>query len=403
MISNYIGYHWFVIFLIILTGCNQRPQALPQGFITNWQVKSSLKYDVCNMIGILTGRKLYQKFYPRIYSAWSKKLPPKVKFSLSKIDKLVGKDWPPGPRLSMLMSAVPADNNLSVILQAMENSDEIHERLIASDFGSQKNWQQWVSLKPHLKIVIGYLKIRQFDLFWRSKLLPKMTTKIPEIEAELQAYDVIGDLSRFLVDHPITSDTITVYLSALGQPHELRLGSQTRVTAFNNPLKATVQSFYNEVLHTYCDSLVDSLFVDEFISLKEADCLIKSHRKISPIGNNGDLTAYFRKNLVLAGGLWVGQKRRLISSRQNAHFSNSDDAIRRYLSSLDNGGHMLAAVIFSYLDAGLKLDRISYKDFIGDLFNSGRLHPQKVEQRYHKFMNTLTAEKSVKDEEFPDL
>jgi hypothetical protein len=43
-------------------------------------------------------------------------------------------------------------------------------------------------------------------------------------------------------------------------------------------------------------------------------------------------------------------------------------------------------VIYSYLEAGLKLDRMSYAAFLKELFASGRLQPGKIEMRYRDFM-----------------
>ena len=386
-----LGFITFALLLFTFSCINRSDEPQLDTFRTTWQIKPSLKYDLCSMIGVMTGRSLYQKYHADIYGKWSWKLPAPVKFALTQIDQIIGADWPPGPRLGLLLSALSADDSLSAILQAMQNDKAVYENLMASEYGSQKNWKQWVLLKPHLQVVISYLAQNNFDAYWRSQLLPAVVARIPEMDRELQAYDVVGDLERFLVEYDY-NDTVTVYLLSLAQPHEWRIQSQCRATDYRNPVKATVLNFYSEMLHPYCDRLVDTVLTNEFEALIGSSQLSQSYQKVSPEGKRGGLHAFVQKEVVLAPALWLGERRRLVSSQPNSQFDNSKDAVRLYLTSLDDGAHVLAAVIYSYLEAGLKVDRLSYGEFVEELFYSGRLQSEKIVQRHEDFMNHLTVQ-----------
>lgn len=385
-----IGMFGGIICLILITGCDQQKSPTARTFATHWLVKPSLKYDVCHLIGIMTGRPLYGKFYPEISQTWARNLPAPVKSSIENIDKLLGSEWPPGPRLSLLMSAVPADDSLDAILHAVQNNAQVYDRLMQSDYGSPRNWKQWVDLKPHVQVVLQYLLDKNFEDFWRSNLLPKITADVAVIQQDLQGYDVVGEVQNFLVEYQ-SPDTIEIYLLALAQPHELRISSQQRATDIKNPLKATIRSFYQEILHPYCDRLVDSVLAADFASLQSDAFLLNTRTPVAANGSEENLTDYFKKELVIAAELWLSARRQLLTAQTNLQAEETGELVRQYLRTKDNGAHVLAAVIYSYLESGLKLDRLSYADFIKDLFASGRLKPGKIESRYRDFMNRPIA------------
>lgn len=381
-----IGFFGGIICLILITGCDQQKSSTARTFATHWSVKPSLKYDVCHLVGIMTGRPLYEKFYPEITQTWARNLPAPVKASIANIDKLLGPEWPPGPRLSLLMAAVPADDSLNAILQAIQNNAQIYDRLMQSDYGSPRNWKQWVDLKPHVQTVLQYLIDKNFEEYWRSNLLPKITADVAVIQQDLQGYDVVGEIQNFLVDYQCP-DTIDIYLLALAQPHELRISSQQRATDIKNPLKATIRSFYQEILHPYCDRLIDSTLAADFSNLQSDAFLLNTYSPVAANGGQENLSAYFKKELVIAAELWLSARRQLLTAQTNLQAEETGELVRQYLRTKDNGIHVLAAVIYSYLESGLKLDRLSYADFIKDLFASGRLKPGKIESRYRDFMN----------------
>ncbi len=368
---------------LLATGCGTRDSATIPAPATVWSVQPSLKYDTCHLIDILTGRSPYPQFYQGIYQQWGSRLPAPVKAALGQIDQIIGPEWPPGPRLSLLMSFVPADDSLSAILRALDRNKEIYDRLMQSDYASQNNWKQWVDIKPHVQVVLLHLHNSGFESYWREKLLPGISAHIEQARQELQPYDVAGDLKRFLVDFE-TRDTLQVLILALAHPHELRLSSYQRATDIRNPLRGMVRSFYEQMAHPYCDRLVDSLFVAEFTALQADSFLLKAQR-LSAGGQS--MSNYFRKELVVAVELWLAGRRQLLPVAPDLATAGTGAAARQYVRIADNGSHVLAAVIYSYLESGLKVERLTYADFIQDLFASGRLRAGRIEDRYSVFMS----------------
>jgi hypothetical protein len=380
----------FGILASLLSGCGDKKKNAPPHFTTHWIVKTSFKYDLCNFIGILTGRQLYKNYYGDLQAEWSRKLPPPVAASVKKIDEIIGSNQPPGPRLNVLFSAIAGEDSIAALLAAMEDDQAVRRRLMASDFASEKNWQQWQLLKPHLRLVLQHLQQERFDLYWHKNLYHKIAAKLPRLQQELQSYDVIGDIERFLVDWN-TSDSLEVFALWLLQPHAVRLTPQRYLTDANYPMHVTVKRAYHELLHPYGERMVDSVFAKEFESLRADSFLQQKLASSDPALGYRNFMVYCREEVVLAADLWVSQRRRIISQLVGANDNNSAAAVRSYLDKHEGGVHVLAGVIYSYLEAGLKLDRMSYAAFLKELFASGRLQPGKLEARYRDFMQNKSV------------
>ncbi len=365
--------------------CGEKKKAASTHFITHWTVKTSFKYDLCSFVGLLSNREIYKKYYGDLQTEWSRKLPKPVAVAVKKIDEIIGPSQPVGPRLCVLFSAVAADDSLAAILAGMDDEAGVRSRLMASDFASEKNWQQWQTLKPSLRTVFEYLQKERFDVYWRNNFYPKITAKLPRLHQELQSFDVIGDLERFLVDWQ-SADDLEVFALWLLQPHAVRLSGEQYLTDANYPMHVTVKSAYHELLHPYCERMVDSVLAKSFETLK-ADAFLqqKLAQSEAALGYK-NFMAYCREEAVLAADLWVAERRRVVSQLMGANGNSSAAAVRQYFERHEGGVHVLAAVIYSYLEDGLKLDRMSYTIFIKELFASGRLQPGKIEMRYQDFM-----------------
>jgi len=373
------------ILLVSLNGCSEKNKTATPHFKTHWTVKTFFKYELCNFIGILTGRELYQKYYGDLQAEWISKMPPPVALAVKKIDAIIGPQQPPGPRLCVLFSAAVADDSLAKILATLDDDQTARRRLMASDFASEKNWQQWQMLKPYLRTVLEFLQKDQFDVYWQKNLYPKISARLPRLQQELQSYDVAGDIERFLLEGEV-SDSLMVVASWLLQPHAIRLTPQCYLTDVNYPMHVTVKSAYHELLHPAGERLVDSVFVKQFEALRADSFLQQKLAQTDPALGYQNFMVYCREEVVLAADLLVSERRRVVSQLMGANGSNSTNAVRAYLERHEGGVHVLAAVIYSYLEAGLKLDRMSYAAFLKELFASGRLQTGKIEMRYHDFM-----------------
>jgi hypothetical protein len=372
------------LFIFFNAGCSENDEPV-HGFVTRWSVKASFKYDLGSFAGILTGRELYKKYYGDLYAEWSRKLPRPVAAAVKKIDETIGADQPPGPRLCVLLSAVAANDSIAAILRAMDDEAAVRQRLMASDFGSEKNWQQWQTLKPFLRTVFEHLQKEQFEDYWQKNLYPKVVAKLPRIQQDLQSYDVIGDLERFLVEKDF-NDSLQVNVLWLLQPHAVRLSGQRYLTDASYPMHVIVKSAYHETLHPYCERMVDSVLATPFEALKADPLLQQTIARADPATGYKNFKTYCKEEVVLAADLWVAERRRVISQHLGENGMDSRESVRKYLERHEGGVHVLAAVIYSCLEAGLKLDRMSYATFLKEMFASGRLQAGKIEARYQGFL-----------------
>lgn len=376
-----------ILFVTLMLSCSCKKEEEQRGFRTVWMVKPSLKFEASNLIGILIGRETELRSHPEMHRAWHANLPSEVEAALKNIDRIVGSNWPPGPRLSLLWANLPEADSLSALLTMIRTDEIMRAALMASDYGSTRNWQQWLELKPHAELTLKYLATAQFEGYWRARMLPGVASKIVPLKQELQAYDIAGDVQRFLRDHTFASDTLTIYVLALARPHELRLSSQSRYTDAQFPVRPLLRSFYQEMLHPYCDALVDSVLAEEFAAMQNDGFLQEAWRNAVHAEGSLSFTEFIKKEIVLAATLWLAERRQLLAATESGQTFEAGVVARNYLRHKDGNTHALAGVIYSYLESGLKIERVSYGSFMKDLFATGRLQPGKIAPRYQEFIN----------------
>jgi hypothetical protein len=373
--------------LMFFSACSREEKKISVSFVTRWEMRPSFKYDLCSFIGIMTGREYYVRYYPELYAEWKKRLTPAASRALKTINEIIGPDTPPGPRLCLFFSTLPDEgDSLSAILYFMENLSWLPHASPVAAHGNAVDNQQWQALRPHLRIFLEFLQREKFERYWRARLLPAINKQAPRFRQELQAFDVIGDLERFLVDGNY-SDTIYVYLVRLIQPHALRLPGQRYVSDTSYPVHVTVKSAYHEIVHPYADRLVDSVLAEQFKRLEQDSFLQLIVARIDQATAYKSFKAFFHEEVTLAADLWMAERRRMISQIMNTAGVHPSAAVRSYLAEHDEGRHVLAAVIYSYLAEGLKKDDETYAEFMRMLFASRRLVPGKIEERYNKVMN----------------
>ena len=387
------GFFTGVLLLCMLCASCSREEKAPVSFVTKWEVEPSFKYEVCNFAGIMTGREFYTRYYPELYAEWKKRLTPAAGLALKTMNGIIGPDTPPGPRLCLLLAAWAGDrsralppDSLSAILRSLDERRAVPRWSLNLAQDNAFDAKQWQAIKPHFRIFLEFLQKENFETYWRSQLLPAINRQAPYLRQELQAFDVIGDLERFLVDCNLP-DTIYVHVTRLTQPHALRLPGQHYVTDMTYPIHVTVKSAYHELAHPYAGRVVDSLLAEPFKRLERDSFLQLTVARIDQKTGYKNVKTFFQEEVTMAAEMWVAERRRMLS--QITHTSGADPALaaRRYLTGQDEGIHVLAAVIFSYLVEGLKKDDDSYTEFLRMLFDSGRLAPGTIEERYNKFMN----------------
>lgn len=377
----------FTAFAIILfCACSRKEEKPAFSFVTRWEVKPSFKYDLGSFIGIMTGREFYTRYYPELYAEWKKRLTPPATLALRKINEIIGEETPPGPQLCLFFSMfTDGPDSLAAILRLVEETNALPNASRTSAHGDTINFQQWQALKPHLRIVLEFLQKQNFQAYWETRLLPAISKQLPYKRQELQAFDVIGDLERFLVDMNFP-DTVTVYVVRLVQPHALRLSGQRYVAETNYPIHVTVKSAYHEIVHQYSDRVVDTVLPSHFKRLEDDSFLQLTVARLDQNNAYKNFRAFFHEEVTIAAELWLAERRRMISQIMRVQNADPLDPVRRYLAEQDDGRHVLAAVIYSFLAEGMKKENQSYAEFLKALFTGGRIASGKIEERYNKFM-----------------
>src|SRR4030095_8727596 len=161
---------------------------------TKWKIESSLKYDACCFLNILTGDEFYLTYYRQEYENFKDKLPENVKQALTGLKKKVKDDggaiisaW-----LCLYFSAVEG-GSIDDILKTLNDLTQLKANFTATPYYNDESWALFESVTSELKAIFSYLKEIDFEGYWTKNVLPRVEAKITEIKPGLSDYDVIKE------------------------------------------------------------------------------------------------------------------------------------------------------------------------------------------------------------------
>jgi hypothetical protein len=300
---------------------------------TKWIIKSQEGLDACLLLGILSAPSLQAEAYPEERNYWLPRLNKAEIEALARVRKALDAQRAlVGPFVALLASAAPTDS-LEKVIASFTNQDTIKDGLKKSEFWEgEEAWKETSGSLEDIATVLHGLKNGDFSAYWKSKKKKLIDSKVKNLYVELMSTDLVGMQQRYTSRKLIPQ--IEIYVSALSEPHGIRIIGQRFLTSYRYPSKIVKQNAAHEIFHPFLKTA--NSVSDRVIARLSADpLLIKIDARADKSDGYGTISGLVEEGMVQALEAVVSI---------NLGFEHRDMAI--YWREQDNGIHVFAAAAF---------------------------------------------------------
>lgn len=223
---------------------------------TQWRVGTSIGLDACFAIAIVAASNnvLQVRHHAEKKAALSSALGPKaVEASLRLVRVLsqTGRINTPGPALALIASAGPVDD-IDCIVHTLVTPGVLQSGFQETLFWQgQKNQADLVKIQPFAADAFVELKNSNFESWWQTTQRPSLEISANSLVNELANVDITSELRRFL-GRSIEAQ-IAVFVSALTEPHGVRIAGQQFITSPNWSTAIVRRNAVHEMIHPFLD------------------------------------------------------------------------------------------------------------------------------------------------------
>src|SRR5215831_5139684 len=226
-------------------GCVRRP-ASAVSTATRWRLEASLKYDALCLLNTLSGDPYYLAYYQAEYDHFHPLFTPTEQAAFTEL-KYVIKDKGHGivsATLSLYYSAVD-DETLPEMIRTAADGSAMKQALKATPYWIPAAWRNYEEAAPALEVALRALDRVGFATYWTQTVKPRIEARIAELSADLPAYDFVPSVEQYL-GRSLPSHTMTTYVLAYSQPHDIRLTGLRYLTNVSYPFTIVLHSAIHE-------------------------------------------------------------------------------------------------------------------------------------------------------------
>jgi len=341
---------------------------------TIWVLKPSFKFDVLTFLNILSGDPFYQHYYQKEFAFFDTLVTPTAREALVSLKRKVKDDGGKiiSAFLSLYFSATEAET-LDDMLAILKNSETMRETLEKTPYFSVTGWEMYESVRPQLKTIFEFLRQIDFPRYWREQVRSKVQETIQELQPQLPGYNVIGEVERIL-DRPLASDTITVFMVYFSQPHGIRITGTRFLTDVAWPFRIVLRIAVHEMMHPPYDLRADTTLRATLELLKGDGFLMEKVNHHDPSFGYNSFEGFIEEDIVEA-----------LDQLVNERFGTAKDARTRWTES-DDGIHVFAVALYTTMktmkfeDSGQR-----FRDFLIREVKEGNLKPGQIRDRHAEF------------------
>lgn len=362
---------WLFFFLVFAPAFS-RAQSYKADTSTEWELKSSMKYDVLCLLNVLSGDPYYLRYYQTEYDHFHPLFTPEENAAFVKLKQVI-KDEAGGivsARLALYYSVV-SDETLPEMIRTAHDSSAIEAALKKTSYWDQDQWDNYDRARPALESALRALDRVGFPAYWRQYAEPGIERRIAELSPDLSKYDIVPVIERYL-GFSLPSRTITVYLLAYSEPHGIRITGLRFLTHESYPFRIVLHNAIHEPMHPPYDASDPK--VAKAIDLLSKDSLIidKVAHHDPSFGYNTP-AGYIDEDSVQALEQIVAEQ-----------FGAGRDP-REYWKEQDAGIHVLAAAIYVGYKAAVQRSSITYTDWFVHAVQDGGLQGDKLKATIQTF------------------
>jgi hypothetical protein len=363
------------LFLVSLVAFSRAPlQAQTPHTTTDWNVRSSLKYDAICVLNVLSGDPYYLEYYKADYDRLSKQLRPDELASFANLKHRI-KDQNGdiiSAKLALYFSAVDAES-LDDLIKVIDDSSTMQHNLQATPYYDAEGWKVYEASRADLKAAFRALQRIHFETDWEKESKPRIDEARSKIVADLPKYNVIPAIETVLgTARP--SNRITVYLLYYSQPHGIKISGTQFLTHYSYPFRIVLRNAIHEMMHPPYDLDHDSELRSDLDSLRSDSFLMdKVEHHDASFGYN-TLPGLVEEDCVQALEEVVAE-----------HFALGHDS-RKYWHEQDGGIHVFAVVLYSLMkNQQFGASTESFPAFLKRMFREGKFSKGQIEQLNRMF------------------
>ena len=366
----------FVAALSSLSGaCVSNPEPMPvsRDFHdeTRWEFVPSVTYDALNLMNGLAEDPFYAVYYGNSVRRFRGMLNDGALAAMGRLDgtkrffgfvlsAFTTMAASTGPHATLLETADYFDRPEEVVrgLEATPNHRPIHGTLFTLFVGADTS-----------RVLRG-LDSAGFVEDWEARKLPLIESRIAELEAASQNWNVLPEVEKRL-GRPTAEATIRVHVLAYAQPHAVKLAGNNVVVDMAYPDELVVMNAIHELFHPPVD--FQSPSIRELVLRLHRSSVIKNafDNRGRQYGYN-QFEGYVEENIV-----------RALEHQIATHLGITDRSAAARWRSDDDGMHVLAAVLHEMMEEQeYMLSDESVASFLTRNFLDSEISEEEIERLY---------------------
>jgi hypothetical protein len=240
---------WLILWgTALAAGCVRRP-ALAVSTTTRWRLEASLKYDALCLLNALSGDPYYLRYYQREYDHFQPLFLPEEQAAFAQLKHIL-KDTGGGivsATLTLYYSAVD-DETLAEMIRTAHDGSAMKRTLQTTPYWNPNAWRLYEQAAPALETALRALDRVGFTAYWTRTVKAKIDGRLGELTPDLPRYDIVPVIEQRL-GFALPSHTITIYVLAYSQPHDIRLTGLRFITNVLYPFDIVLHSAIHEAMH----------------------------------------------------------------------------------------------------------------------------------------------------------
>jgi hypothetical protein len=363
---------WLILWGAALAGgCVRRPAAAVST-TTGWRLEASLKYDALCLLNALSGDPYYLRYYQREYDHFHPLFLPEEQAAFAQLKHIL-KDMSGGivsATLALYYSAVD-DETLADMIRTAHDGSAMKRAVQATPYWNPNAWRLYEQAAPALETALRALDRVGFTTYWTQTVKAKIETRIADLTPDLPRYDIVSVIEQHL-GFALPSHTITIYVLAYSEPHDIRLTGLRFITNASYPFDIVLHSAIHEAMHPPYQ-LDDP-------DVRRAVMRLSTEPVIVDRVMHHDRSAGYNSATGLIEEDSVEALEQIVSEKFGA-----GRYARWYWYTQDDGMHVLAPAIYVGYKDSLARNRESYSQWLIKAIADGQLEGNRLRSTIRKF------------------
>lgn len=272
--------------------------------------------------------------------------------------------------LSLYYSAVDVET-LPEMIRTAHDGSAMKAALQQTPYWIPAAWKNYEEAAPSVETALRALDRVGFEEYWTRMARPRIEKRIAELSPDLLKYDFVPTVERYL-GFVLPTHTMTVYVLAYSQPHDIRVTGLQFLTNVSYPFNIVLHSAIHESMHPPYSK--DDLPVRQAVEVLGRDPVI-----VDKVAHH-DRSAGYNS----AAGYIEEDSVEALEQIVSEQFGVGRSA-RWYWYWQDGGMHVLAPAIYDAYKKGLRQQPKPFSQWLVEAVEQGQLQGAALQSTIRRF------------------